>query len=99
MPIQKWTGTIGALANLVGIKACEQFNRPDKGLGIYDRHMVDIPRNKFFTQLRYRANWPFKDGHYQLFGSIWFHRGDTPFQRWPGGFPSQVFPGNVLLLG
>jgi hypothetical protein len=25
--------------------------------------MVDIPRIKFFAQRRYRANWPFVDGH------------------------------------
>jgi hypothetical protein len=52
--IQKWTGTNSALANLVEIKAREKFNR---------RHMVDIPRIKFFAQRRYRANWPFMDGH------------------------------------
>jgi hypothetical protein len=39
---------------LVEIKAHEKFNR---------RHMVDIPRIKFFSQRRYRANWPFVDGH------------------------------------
>jgi hypothetical protein len=39
---------------LVEIKAHEKFNR---------RHMVDIPRIKFFAQRRYRANWPFVDGH------------------------------------
>ncbi len=38
--IQKWTGTIGALANLVEIKACEKF---------YRRHVVDIPRIRFFA--------------------------------------------------
>jgi len=53
--IQKWTGTNSALANLVEIKAREKFNR---------RHMGDIPRIKFFAQRRYRANWPFMDGHY-----------------------------------
>jgi hypothetical protein len=26
------------------------------------RHMLDIPRIKFFGQRRYRANWPFMDG-------------------------------------
>jgi len=41
-------------ANLVEIKACEKSNR---------RHRVDIPRIKFFAQRRYRANWPFMDGH------------------------------------
>jgi hypothetical protein len=39
---------------LVEIKAREKFNR---------RHMVDIPRIKFFAQRRYRANWSFMDGH------------------------------------
>jgi tRNA pseudouridine55 synthase len=39
---------------LVEIKARGKFNR---------RHMVDIPRIKFFAQHRYRANWPFLDGH------------------------------------
>jgi hypothetical protein len=39
---------------LVEIKAREKFNR---------RHMVDIPRIKFFAQHRYRENWPFMDGH------------------------------------
>jgi hypothetical protein len=39
---------------LVEIKAHEKFNR---------RHMVDIPRIKFFMQHRYRSNWPFLDGH------------------------------------
>jgi len=47
VPIQK-------LANLFEIKARGKFNR---------RHMVDIPRIKFFAQRRYRANWPFLDGH------------------------------------
>jgi hypothetical protein len=42
---------------LVEIKAREKFNR---------RHMVDIPRIKFFAQHRYRANLPFMDGHYLL---------------------------------
>jgi hypothetical protein len=28
--------------------------------------MVDIPRIKFFAQRRYRANWPFMDGHYLM---------------------------------
>jgi ATP-dependent Clp protease adaptor protein ClpS len=39
---------------LFEIKAREKFNR---------RHMVDIPRIKFFAQRRYRANWPFVDGN------------------------------------
>jgi hypothetical protein len=39
---------------LFEIKARGKFNR---------RHMVDIPRIKFFAQRRYRANWPFVDGH------------------------------------
>jgi hypothetical protein len=47
VPIQK-------SENLVEIKARGKFNR---------RHMVDIPRNPFFAQRRYRANWPFMDGH------------------------------------
>jgi len=42
-------------ANWVEIKAREKFNH---------RHMVDIPRIKFFAQHRYRANWTFVDGHY-----------------------------------
>jgi hypothetical protein len=41
---------------LVEIEAHEKF---------YRRHMVDIPRIKFFAQQRYRANWPFLDGHYK----------------------------------
>ena len=41
-------------ANLFEIKAHEKF---------YRRHMVDLPRIKFFVQHRYRANWPFMDGH------------------------------------
>jgi hypothetical protein len=49
---------------LFEIKAREKFNRPDEGLGIFDRHMVDIPRIKFLAQRRYRANWPFVDGHW-----------------------------------
>jgi hypothetical protein len=53
--IQKWTGAIGALENLVEIKARGKFNRT---------HMVNIPRIKFFAQRRYRANWPFLDGHW-----------------------------------
>jgi hypothetical protein len=28
-----------------------------------DKRQVDIPRIKFFAQRRYRANWPFVDGH------------------------------------
>ncbi len=43
VPIQKWTGTHSALADLAEIKARGKFNR---------RHMVDIPRIKFFAQLR-----------------------------------------------
>jgi hypothetical protein len=39
---------------LVEIKARGKFNH---------RHMVDIPRIKFFAQRRYRANWSFLDGH------------------------------------
>ncbi len=53
-----------ALENPVEIKALEKFNRPDEGLGIFDRHMVDIPRIKFFAQRPYRANRSFVDGHY-----------------------------------
>jgi hypothetical protein len=46
---------IGALANSVEIRNDhEKFN---------GRNMVDIPSIKFFTQRRYRANWPFVDGH------------------------------------
>jgi len=41
-------------ANWVEIQAREKLNR---------RHMVDIPRNPFFAQRRYRANWPFMDGY------------------------------------
>jgi len=29
-------------------------------------HMVDISRIQFFAQQKYRANWPFLDGHYLL---------------------------------
>ena len=47
VPVQK-------SANLFEIKACEKF---------YRRHIVDIPRIKFFAQRRYRANWPFMDRH------------------------------------
>jgi hypothetical protein len=32
--------------------------------------MVDIPRIKFFAQHRYRANWPFVDGH-KFITEIW----------------------------
>jgi hypothetical protein len=39
---------------LIEIKAPEKF---------YRRHIVDIPRIKFFGQRRYRANWSFVDGH------------------------------------
>jgi hypothetical protein len=39
---------------LVEIKAREKFNR---------RHLVYIPSIKFLAQRRYRANWPFMDGH------------------------------------
>jgi hypothetical protein len=48
VPIHKW---LFSPISLLGGK----FNR---------RHMVDIPRIKFFAQRRYRANWPFMDGHY-----------------------------------
>jgi hypothetical protein len=33
--------------------------------------MVDIPRIKFFVQRRYRANWPFLDGHYLTFRRLY----------------------------
>jgi uncharacterized protein len=39
---------------LVKVKVHEKFNR---------RHVVDIPRIKFFAQRRYWGNWPFLDGH------------------------------------
>jgi hypothetical protein len=39
---------------LVEIEARDKF---------YRRHIVDIPRKKFFVQRRYRANWPLLDGH------------------------------------
>jgi len=45
--------------NLFEIKAFGKFFR---------RHIVDIPRKKFFVQCRYRASWPFLDGHYLLEG-------------------------------
>jgi hypothetical protein len=32
--------------------------------------MVDIPRIIFFAQRRYRANWPFVDGHKFAFLSV-----------------------------
>jgi len=35
-------------------KVREKFNR---------RLMADVQRIKFFAQHRYRANWPFLDGH------------------------------------
>ncbi len=40
--------------NIILIAQVEKFNR---------RHIVDIARIKFFAQHRYRANWPFMDGH------------------------------------
>jgi hypothetical protein len=52
---------MGTIANLVEIKAREKFNY---------RHVVDIPRIKFFAQHRYRPKlrsaWPFMDGHYLI---------------------------------
>ena len=51
VPIQK-------SANLVEIEAHEKF---------YRRHMVDIPRIKFFVQQRYRAKWAFLVEHYSTF--------------------------------
>ena len=39
---------------LVELKACEKF---------YRKHIVDIPRIKFFAQRRDRAKSPFMDGH------------------------------------
>jgi hypothetical protein len=46
---------------LVEIKANEKFNRPDAGLGIFERHMGNIPKIEFFAQRRYRANGSFLD--------------------------------------